>query len=211
MIISFVNQKGGCAKSTTALHFVYWLMRHKKSVILVDADPQKSSSTWANSLTTPITTEIVQGHDNVIERLPELDKSHDFVVVDGPGGIAEVSRAILMMSSLTVVPCQPTQLDVGSVADTARLISVAKRIVPRLKTATFVARATPRAVLLREAQEALSLSGLGLLETVIHQSQVVADVPGQGKTVWDLQNKAAVRAASEFDNLFAEIMEVSNA
>ena len=49
--VSFSNLKGGVGKSSTAVHFVYWLSEiNKKSAILVDADGQSSSSNWIELL-----------------------------------------------------------------------------------------------------------------------------------------------------------------
>ncbi len=52
MIIALVNQKGGAGKTTTAVHLAYWLSL-QKSVIVVDADRQKSSATWVKYLNIP--------------------------------------------------------------------------------------------------------------------------------------------------------------
>lgn len=49
-IIAFVNQKGGVGKSTGAVHAADRFARKGKSVILVDADAQQSSSQWIAEL-----------------------------------------------------------------------------------------------------------------------------------------------------------------
>ncbi|MGL5058771.1 MAG: ParA family protein, partial [Microcoleus sp.] len=48
-VIAIANQKGGCGKSTTAVHLAHWLQTHG-STILIDADAQQSSSHWLGAM-----------------------------------------------------------------------------------------------------------------------------------------------------------------
>lgn len=46
MIVAIVNLKGGVAKTTTAVHFAYYLST-QAATVLVDSDPNRSSVAWA--------------------------------------------------------------------------------------------------------------------------------------------------------------------
>jgi chromosome partitioning protein len=121
-VITFVNQKGGCGKSTSAVHFAYFLKRSGKNVLLVDADAQRSSSFWLESMDDPIRSAVVQSPDELLEQIPELKAECDYLVVDGPAGLAEPTRAILFRADLAVIPCKPTGLDSHSAFEAVRLI-----------------------------------------------------------------------------------------
>lgn len=208
-VIAFVNQKGGCAKSTTSVHFAYWLAQKKYKILLVDADAQRSSSIWLESLEEKIPSEVVQTPDDLLERIPELICQCDHLIVDGPAGLSEATRAILFRADLAVVPCQPTGVDLRSASDAIRLIRQAQSVRNGPPQATvFLSRAVKGTKLKDEAIALLSKTGIPILNTVIHQKQSIADTFGQGATIWELTGKPASEAAEEFNQLFQEIMRM---
>lgn len=205
-VISFVNQKGGCSKSTTAVHFAYWLSQERSRVVVVDADAQRSSSIWIESLDAEIPVQVIQSPDDLLDQLPTLSEQADYLIVDGPAGLSEATRAILFRSDLAIVPCQPTGVDLRSASDAVRLIRQAQSVRKGEPVAAlFVSRAVKGTKLLDEAIAVLKKTDVPVLATVIHQRQVIADCFGQQAVVWDLAGKPASDAGNEFESLFAEI------
>lgn len=211
VIIALVNQKGGCSKSTTAVHFAYWLVQQGKRVMLVDADAQRSSSQWCNRMEPPIACQVLSSPDDLLEQLGELAAAVDFLVVDGPAGLSEATRAILMRADLAVVPVQPSGIDLQSAAEALRLVKQAQLVREGKPPAVmFLSRAVKGTKL---KDEALGLLGkfspqFRVLKSVIHQKQAIADSSGQVATVWDLGGQPAKEAAREYEKLFKEIMGV---
>jgi len=208
-VIALVNQKGGCSKSTSAVHLASWLSRKGHKVHLLDADAQRSSSIWLTSMEeNTISTTVLQSPDELLEQIPSLAAQCDHLIVDGPAGLSEASRAILFRADLAVVPCQPTGLDLQSAGDAIRLIKQAQSVrggAPQ--AAIFVSRAVKGTKLLGEAIALLSKSKEAtVLKTVIHQKQVIADTFGQAATIWDLSGRPAAESAREYERLFKEIM-----
>lgn len=227
LITAFINQKGGCAKSTSAVHFAFWLFKYQKQkVMLVDADAQRSSSIWLNSLDLKLpndviqasrratagllTSVVIQSPDELLEQIPELTSYCDHLVVDGPAGLSESTRAILFRTDCAVVPCQPTGVDLQSAADAVRLIRQAQSVrggPP--KAAVFLSRAVKGTKLKDEAIAVLSLiPNIKILKTAIHQKQAIADTFGQGATIWDLPGRASSESKREFEQLFKEVLEI---
>jgi chromosome partitioning protein len=108
-VISFVNQKGGVSKSTTSIHFTYWLMKQGKRVLLVDADAQQSSSQWVKGIeAVEVVCEVLSTPDELLEKIPVLAEQCDYLVVDGPASLSEATRAILFRTDLAIIPVQPS-------------------------------------------------------------------------------------------------------
>ena len=208
-VIAFVNQKGGCAKSTTCVHFAFWLTRKKHKILVVDADAQRSSSIWLESLDTQIPSRVIQSSDELLEEIPGLATQCDYLLIDGPAGLSEASRAILFRTDLALVPCQPTGVDLRSASDAVRLIRQAQSVRNGPPAAAvFLSRAVKGTKLLDEAMILLGKTEVPILKTVVHQKQAIADTFGQGAVVWELSGRPAAESAREFDGLFKEVMEL---
>lgn len=213
--IAVVNQKGGAGKSTVAVHLARWLQwkrlqRQKESLLLIDADGQQTSSIWLGSLEYEIPFLILKDPDELLEELPKLAALHEWVIVDGPATLSETTRALLLWADLALVPCQPAGVDLASASDTVRLIRQAQAIkggFPR--AALFLNKAIKGTRLKEEALAVLKqIPDIELLDTVIHQRQVITDSFGQGATVFDMTGTPAGIARREFSSLFKQAMEV---
>jgi chromosome partitioning protein len=209
-IVAIINQKGGAGKSTVAVHLARWLQKKKKSVLVVDADAQCSSSKWLARLENDIPCKIIQAPDQLLDELPKLGTDHAWVIVDGPAALSETTRAVILVADLAIVPCQPTGVDLESASDTIRLIHQAQRIRRGdPKAAMFVNRAVKGTKLKDEAIEVLRLMpGVAVLDTVIHQRQILADCFGQNSTAFDLSGSTAGIARRELEQLFKKALEV---
>ena len=208
MIIALVNQKGGCAKSTTAVHLAYWLRKQGSTVRLVDSDAQRSSSKWAAALDQPIDAIALDSPDDALEKLPQLAADVDYLIIDGPAGLSEVTRAALFRTDFALVPTQPTGLDLASASDAIRLIAQAQSVRNGPPGAgVFLSRATKGTRLLTEARSLLERSKVPVFDAVVHQRQTIADCFGQRSVLWEMNGRASKESAYEFEKLFNEVME----
>jgi chromosome partitioning protein len=207
MIAAVVNSKGGVGKTTLAVHMAVWIAEQGKSVALVDSDVQASSSIWLKEASPAIPQFRLQTPDDVLEQIPKIQASYDFVVVDGPAGLSEVTRSILLIAEVAFLPCGPSVLDLRAANDAIRVVKQAQKI----------RGGPPRAILVpnklqiqyRLSQELLETannleipasSGLGL-------RQAFADAAGQGTVVWKMSSKSAQDAAGEIQNLLRELLD----
>ncbi|MFT5469505.1 MAG: chromosome partitioning protein [Verrucomicrobiales bacterium] len=109
MILALVNEKGGVGKTTIAVHLVAWLRASGVDAALVDADVQNASSIWTAELDKETPIYRFQSEVELRAGLPELE--HDVIVVDGPAGLRQESRTVLLFADLVLIPCGPSVLD----------------------------------------------------------------------------------------------------
>jgi len=147
-----------------------------------------------------------------LDQLPKLAKEHEWLLVDGPATLSETTRALLLWADLALIPCQPSGVDLASASDTVRLVRQAKAIRGGLpKVALFLNKAIKGTKLKDEAFAVLQkVEDVELLETIVHQRQIITDSFGQGATVFDLTGTPAGTARRELESLFKQAMEVLN-
>ena len=214
-IIAFVNQKGGCGKTSTAVHFARWLLSQGRSVALFDADIQASAQRWLNVLDCELPCFCAHSQGELIDQVSEVHNQFDFIVVDGPAKLSDVTRAILLTADIAIVPVQPSGLDIDSAIDAVKLIRQARKVRKSdlgPGAALFLSRAVKGSKLKQESTDVLkSFEDVPLLGSVIHQRQCIADCYGQAETVFTMAGRAAADSAREYLHLFTEIMELTNA
>lgn len=194
MIIALTNSKGGVGKSTLAVHLAVWWKEQGAAVALVDADVQGSSSVWLHETAPDMPVFRLQTPDDILERVPELHRDFGHLVVDGPAGLSELTRAILLVTDLAMLPCGPSVLDLRAANEAIRVVKQAQKIrhgppqallVPNKLQVQY--RLSRELLETAQSLEIPSTSGLRL-------RQAYADAAGQGTVVWRLGPRGELAA-----------------
>ena len=115
MVIALSNSKGGVGKSTLAVHLAVSWHEQGRPIALVDADVQGSSSLWLHEAEPHLPVFRLQTPDDVLEQVPMIAGQFERVLIDGPAGLSEVTRAILLVAYTALLPCGPSVLDLRAV------------------------------------------------------------------------------------------------
>jgi chromosome partitioning protein len=207
MLIATTNSKGGVGKSTIAVHLAAWLHGLGKHVIVIDCDTQQSCSRWLNRVNVEIPTVQMSTPDEVFKYGMDLVNQADLVIADGPAGLAELTRALLMICDLALVPCGPSALDLESSRITVEVIQQARKIRKGdLPLALFIPnRLQANTILASELMAVSGRLGIPVTKSALRLRQVYANAPGQGQTVWNIPN-APSEAVSDMQLLCQEII-----
>lgn len=204
MIISFVNQKGGVGKTTTAINFAASLARKNKQMVFVDADPQASALTWHEVEGNQAFEIISMSSQLQQDDIQSLSEANDYVVIDTPPAINALTETILAVSDLVVVPVSPSSLDVWSTQGTLETINTAKEANPNLKVKFLINRKIPGTRVGREVREALKDFDPEILDTELCQRVAYIDAMKCGVSV--KQFAPSSKAAEEVEQLCDELV-----
>lgn len=136
-VIGIVQLKGGAGRSTLATNLATILSR-KAPTALLDCDmPQGTSASWyavreAEGRAERLTLANVETARDLVGTIEGLD--HDYVVIDAPPRIAEVTRAILMLSDLLLIPLGASAAEIWATTDLLETIEEAQAERPELKS-----------------------------------------------------------------------------
>ena len=206
MIIALTNSKGGVGKSTLAVHLAVWCQEQGATVALVDADAQGSSSLWLQEAAPAIPVFRLQTPDDILDQVPGLLGDYEHLVLDGPAGLSEVTRAILLVANMALLPCGPSVLDLRAAQDAIRVVRQAQKIRQGPPVAWLVPNKLQVQYRLSreflEAAQALEIAAVPGLRL----RQAFAEAAGQGTVVWRLGPRGAT-AANEIKELCHGILK----
>lgn len=203
MLIALANSKGGVGKSTISVHLAVMAHERGRKVALIDADAQESSSRWIKDLESPFPVHRLQTPDDVIEHADEIVRGFDLVIADGPAGLSEVTRALLMVADLALLPCGPSALDLRALQDALRVVGQARKIRRGAPQACVIPNKLQTGY--RLSHELLDAAGRLSVPSLegLKLRQAYADAAGQGTVVWRLPRTD--EATQEFQRLYEQI------
>lgn len=115
MIILLGSQKGGVGKSTLATNVAVELQRRGRDVLLIDADPQKTSSMWAARREAQEGAPPLPCHEgtgnNLSGVIRDSARRYEDLVIDTAGYDSAEFRLALLVCDVVVSPFTPSQAD----------------------------------------------------------------------------------------------------
>jgi chromosome partitioning protein len=198
VIYGLTNSKGGVGKTTIAVHLAAMLASRKRKVAFLDADSQGSASGWITDAKLPIQLERLSDPAEFLKRVTIVAAEADDVVIDGPAGLSDVTRAIMLRADRVFLPCGPSVLDLRAAAKAIKLLEEAQKARHKAGRAPFVASLIPNRLQKRGRLSAEMLSTAGKLGITVLPGltlrQSFADAPGQRKVVSQMGFSAKLAA-----------------
>ena len=213
-VIGIIQVKGGAGRSTLATNVAGELAKIGQTV-LIDGDmPQGTSASWyamrqqagkTGDLASGLIADTAANHNELIAKVERYAPKADYIVLDGPPRIAEMTRAILMLADLSLVPVGASVAEIWATADVLTIIEQAKKVQPidarmiwtRHRSATRLAKDL--------SEQATAELGLPIMKTPLALRVAYPEALGAGLTVAELPDK---NARQELRLLMAEIRRI---
>lgn len=134
--IALASLKGGVGKSSLAVTLAgIAATEHAKRVLLVDADEQRTSSSWFDTSDAPFDVAVTDEHARELTQLrrtPGID-AYDLVVVDLPGyrgqGLVDILTSSDSRPDLVLTPTRPGRADLAPLTTLVPALDADYRVV----------------------------------------------------------------------------------
>lgn len=213
MILLVGGEKGGSGKSCLAQNIAVYLAKEQKAnVMLVDCDPQKTTSDWIQARhSTPDLEWIscVQLFGKVRYELQGFERNYDYVIIDCGGRDSATLRSALSVATHVLIPMRPKRRDLKTVAHVEDLITTCKMINPTMKEAVVMTQCPSlpnQANRILEAKDVCKSYGLRVLNSVTYSRNIYDDSEEMGSSV--LEQEPDGKAAEEIRTIIQEVMSL---
>jgi len=206
--IALCGQKGGTGKTTLATNIVGEFIARGRSVLLVDADPQRSASTWkavGEEHRRAMPSILLMGAEMHQGQLETIAKGFDITVIDCPPALDAVQRSALMVADLALIPCAPPTFDAWALDGSLKLAREAQKVRKRLRVAVVINRRKSGTTIGDQARAVFLQAGANVLQTEVRDRLAYQEAPaaGVGVTTYQPTGKAAAEVRALVDELSA--------
>jgi len=203
--ITLAQQKGGAGKTTISIHLAVALGQMGKKVILLDADPQGTTSHWYNLRKsimgddfTTIDFKAISGWNTSNECL-RLRNEYDYIIVDTPPHLQTDAKSAIDSANLTIIPVQPSPADLWATKETVNIAQNAK-----CDFCLILNRTSHNSKLAQEIVDLLNTTPMATITNRVSMASALM----KGKTVTETQPRSP--AALEIQQLAKKVTKILN-
>ena len=189
--IVFASPKGGVGKSTAAVLLSTELASHGGSVTMIDADPNKPLSQWANLPGKPDKLTVIDTttEDTIIDTIEKAAMTTTFVIVDLEGTASMMAGYAMSRADLVIIPSQGSNLDATEAVKAIKLVKGQEKAFQRKIPFSILFTRTSAAIrprTLQSIEAEFAKNNVPMFGVQIHEREAYRAMFAFGGTLADL-------------------------
>jgi chromosome partitioning protein len=216
-IISVVNQKGGCGKTTIARNIGYGLTLKGLKVLLIDTDPQASLSKWSSKKNGEIIPVIQLQKKGTLENcINNISYNYDIIIIDTRSNIDADNKELITVaevikaSDITLISVLPSEDDFVSSIPIADLIMARKEITNKPEAYYIINKLRKNSQTSKAIIKALenNKNKIPYIKDPIYDRQIYTKTYTSGDTIYHSKEKEAKEAVEECTPIIEKITQL---
>jgi chromosome partitioning protein len=200
-ILAVVNGKGGVGKTTTAVNLAA-ILAEKRTVLLVDADPQGSAAWWLGRGEEKLAFEVCSVTEPA--GLNNLPQNYELIVIDTPPALrSQALQAVLRLADYLVLPTPPAPMDLTALIETVRSAVTPLGVNHRVLLTKVDSRSLKETL---EAQNTLMELGIPACHAFVRSYKAHERSVLDGVAITHWKGKQAKEAESDYRRVADELL-----
>jgi chromosome partitioning protein len=169
-VLGLLSRKGGSGKTTLAIHLAVAAQAAGRRVLLIDADPQASASSWWKARAAA-TLEMESATPDQLRGLLETARKQDIdlAVIDTRPSVEADAIQVAALSDFVLIPTRPAILDLRAILATLDIVKGSSIRAALVLNACQAPRGTGDASATSDARNALKAFGVPVAPMTIIQ------------------------------------------
>lgn len=205
-VTAVINQKGGAGKTTLAMNLAAGLARRGDTIVM-DLDPQGSSTQWASMGQHPFPATVEQINGTWDARtLHQNYQAYRHMVLDCPPSLdSHASLQALRACDVALIPVLPSPIDLWASLKLPQEIEEARKVNPNIKAYLVLNQLEPNSALSAAMHDALVEFGIPVLNAVIRRRAVYRSAALEGASVFQMGGHG-IQAVEEIEAIIREVI-----
>ena len=195
-ILAILSRKGGTGKTLLAVHLAVAAELAGHTAVLIDLDPQESSSQWGENRDTDTPTVVATYPERLTEILQLAEENGaTLTIIDTSPNTEESTRDAARAADLVAIPCKPDAVSLRAINQTIQLIDLTK------VAARIVLNDVPtRGDYAEQAENAVEIYGIPTAPCVVGHRMPLVHAFNASLSVQEYEPKG--KASSEIRSLY---------